>query len=228
MCHRDGEQILRNVLPVVQRLIVGVSPMEIEVLIELTVRSGIRKINRFIRLHGNENLDKGKEPGKYAFMGIFLDLIICLANIHTTALQFAMDQRHTIDQQHKVATAIGQNGTSRLKHRLLGNLIATLTCGNFLSIIDFQTDFLAEVQFICRIVALDSNGLAVDKAIELQRCAQTGDLVKNLFHFAVGQRNIVQSVYFAVVFKEDLFPVLDQVFFRFVAQNLRFPTIFFC
>ena len=84
------------------------------------------------------------------------------------------------------------------------------------------------MQFICGIVAFDSNGFTIDKTVEFQRRAQTGNLVKNLLHFAVGQRNIVQPVHIPVVFKEDLFPVLDQVFFRFVAQNFRLPAVFFC
>ena len=84
------------------------------------------------------------------------------------------------------------------------------------------------MQFICGIVAFDSNGFTIDKTVEFQRRAKTGNLVKNLLHFSVGQRNIVQPVHIPVVFKEDLFPVLDQVFFRFVAQNFRLPAIFFC
>ena len=84
------------------------------------------------------------------------------------------------------------------------------------------------MQFICGIVAFDSNGFTIDKTVEFQRRAQTGNLVKNLLHFAIGQRNIIQPVHITVVFKEDLFPVLDQLFFRFVTQNFRLPTIFFC
>ena len=103
--------------------------MEIEILIELTVRSGICKINRFIRLHSNENLDKGKQSGEHSLVRVFLDLIVGLADIHTTALQFAMDQRHTVDKQHKVTAAVGKNGASCLEHRLLGNLITALTGG---------------------------------------------------------------------------------------------------
>ena len=161
-------------------------------------------------------------------MCILFNLVVGLADIHTAALQFTVNQRHTVDQQHKVTTAVGQNRASCLEHRLLGNLIAALTGSNFLTVIDFQTDFLTEVQFICGIVAFDSNGFAIDKTVELQRRAQTDNLVKNLLHFTVGQRNVVQSIHIAVVLKENLFPVLDQVFFRFVTQNFRLPAIFFC
>ena len=161
-------------------------------------------------------------------MCIFFNLVVGLADIHTAALQFAVNQRHTVDQQHKVTPAVGQNRVPCLEYRLFGNLIAALTGGNFLTVIDFQTDFFPEVQFICGIVAFDSNGFTIDKTVEFQRRAQTGNLAKNLLHFAVGQRNIIQPVHIAVVFKEDLFPVLDQVFFCFIAQNFRLPSVFFC
>ena len=86
VCHRDGEQILRNVLPVVQRLIVGISPMEVEILVKYPLRAGIGKINCLIRLHGNENLHQGEQTGEHTFMGVFFNLIICLAHIHAAAL----------------------------------------------------------------------------------------------------------------------------------------------
>ena len=60
MCHRDGKQVFGNVLPVVQRLIVGISPMEVEILVKYPLRAGIGKINCLIRLHGDENLHQGK------------------------------------------------------------------------------------------------------------------------------------------------------------------------
>ena len=161
-------------------------------------------------------------------MCIFFNLVVGLADIHTAALQFAVNQRHTVDQQHKVTPAVGQNRVPCLEYRLFGNLIAALTGGNFLTVIDFQTDLFPEVQFICGIVAFDSNGFTIDKTVEFQRRAQTGNLVKNLLHFAVGQRNIVQPVHIPVVLKENMLPVLDQVFFRFIAQNFRLPAIFFC
>ena len=215
--HRDGKQILCNVLPVVQRLVVGVRPVEVKVFVELSVRAGVGKIDCFIRLHGNKNLHKGKQSGENTLVCIFFNLVIGLADIHTAAFQFTVNRRHTVDQQHKITTAVGQNRVPCLKHRLFGNLIAALTGGDFLTVIDFQTDFLTEVQFVRGIVALDSNRFTVDKTVEFQRRAQTGNLIKNLPHFAVGQRNIVQPVHIPVVFKENLFPVLDQLLFRFVA-----------
>ena len=128
---------MRNVLPVVQRLIVGISPMKVEILVKHSVWAGISKINCLIRLHGNENLHQGEKPGEHTFMGIFFDLIICLTHIHAAALELAVDQRHTVNQQHKIAPAIGQNRTSRLEHRLLGNLVATLSGGNLPLVINF-------------------------------------------------------------------------------------------
>ena len=84
------------------------------------------------------------------------------------------------------------------------------------------------MQRVRRVVPLDGHGLAVDKAVELQRRAQAGDLVENLPRFAVGQRGVVQAVDVPVVLEEDLPPVLDQVLLRFVPQDFRLPAIFFC
>lgn len=140
--------------------------MEVKILVEIPVGTGVGEINRFVRLHGNENLDKSKETGEYALVGILFDLIIGLADIYAAALQLAVNQGHTVDQQHKVSATVGQNRTSCLEHRLLCNLIAALTGGNFLPVIDFQTDLFAKVQLVRRIVTLDRDGFAVDEAVE--------------------------------------------------------------
>ena len=138
-----------------------------------------------------------------------------------------MDQGHTVNQQHKIAPAIGQNRTSRLEHRLLGNLVAALSGGNLPLVVNFQADLFTKVQRVGRVIPLDGYRFAVDKTVEFQWGAQTGDLVQNLLHFAIGQRNIVQPVNIPVILKEDLLPVPDQIFLSFIPQNFRFPAIFF-
>ncbi|MPM59669.1 hypothetical protein SDC9_106515 [bioreactor metagenome] len=60
MCHGNGQQILRNIFPVVQRLIVGVRPVKIKVLVKLAIRAGIGKVNRFVRFHSNKYLHQRK------------------------------------------------------------------------------------------------------------------------------------------------------------------------
>ena len=40
-------------------------------------------------------------------MCIFFNLVVGLADIHTAALQFAVNQWHTIDQQHEITPAVG-------------------------------------------------------------------------------------------------------------------------
>ena len=97
VCHRDGEQILGNILPVVQRLIIGVSPMEVEVFVEHSIRAGIGKINRLIRLYGNKNLHQGEQAGEHTFMGVFFNLVISLAHIYAAALEFTVDHGHTVN-----------------------------------------------------------------------------------------------------------------------------------
>ena len=65
------------------------------------------------------------------------------------------------------------------------------------------------LKFIIGIVARDHHALAVDKAVELQRCAQARDLFEDLLHFAACQGSVVQTVDIPVVLKEDIRPVLN-------------------
>ena len=227
MGHGNGKQVLHNLLPVVQVLVVEIGPVKVEVLVEDSVGAGVGEIHRFIRLHGNENLNQRKQAGEHTLVRVFFDLVAGLAHIHAAALQFTVNHRHTVDQQHKIAPAIGKHIAAGLEHWLLGNLIAALAGGDFPLVIDFQADFLAIVEGVGRVIPLDGDGFAVDKAVQLQRGAQTGDLVQNLVHLAVRQRDLVQTVDLPVVLKEDLFPVLDQVLLGFIAQNFRLPAVFF-
>ena len=84
------------------------------------------------------------------------------------------------------------------------------------------------MQRVGRVIPLNGHSFTIDKAIQLQRCAKPGYLVENLLHFSISQRDIIQTVNITVIFKEDLFPVPDQIFLGFIPQNFRFPAIFFC
>ena len=84
------------------------------------------------------------------------------------------------------------------------------------------------MQRIGRVIPLNGHGFTIDKAIQFQRCAKPSDLVQNLLHFAIGQRDIIQTVNIPVILKENLLPVLDQLFFGFVPKDFRLPAIFFC
>ena len=54
---------------------------------------------------------------------IALYLVVCLFQFHTSALQFYLDQRQTIDEYRHIVTAF----LSTLNRDLIGNLILILT-----------------------------------------------------------------------------------------------------
>ena len=66
MCHRDRQQCGGDPFPVVDRLVIEISPMEVIIRIELAVRTWIGKIQCFIRIHGDKNLNQRKQAGKDA------------------------------------------------------------------------------------------------------------------------------------------------------------------
>ena len=78
MCHRDRQQCGGDPFPVVDRLVIEIGPMEVIIRIELAVRTWIGKVQCFIRIHGDKNLNQRKQSCKDAFMRIFFDLIVGL------------------------------------------------------------------------------------------------------------------------------------------------------
>ena len=64
--HRDGQQRGGDSFPIVDRFVIEVSPMEIVIRIELSVRSGIRKITSFFRVHCYKHLNEREQSGKNA------------------------------------------------------------------------------------------------------------------------------------------------------------------
>ena len=225
VCHGNGQQRGSNALPVIDRLIIEVSPVEIVIRVEFSIRAGIGKVERFLRIHGHKNLNQRKQPGENSFSGVFLNLVCGLADGDAAFLQLDMNHRHPVDQQHQIPTpVIGQLVPGR-KLRLLHNLITALPGGNLPTLIDLQGNFLAEVGCIIRIVPLDGDAAAVDEAVQAQRCAQGGDLLNDLLHLPIRQRKIIQAVNTPVVFKQNISPVPDQLRFAEILQDLIFPAL---
>lgn len=101
-----------------------------------------------------------------------------------------------------------------------------LPSGDLQAVINLQGNLPAKMLRIPRIVPKDRNGLSVDKAVKLQRHAQTGDLPQSLLHLALSQRIVVQPVNAAVVLEKDVRPVPDELLLRRVAQDFLFPAMF--
>ena len=135
-----------------------------------------------------------------------------------------MKHRHTVDQQHQIAAAVVQHFRFTGKNRLLHDLVAALPGGNLHAVVDFQADFLAEMCLVIGVIALDRNRFAVDKAVQLQRRAQFPNLLHNLLHFAIGQGIIAKAVYAAVIVKENVCPVADQILLGGIFQNCALPA----
>ena len=106
MCHRDRQQCGGDPFPVVDRLVVEISPMEVIIRIELAVRAGIGKIQRFIRIHGDKNLNQRKQAGKDTLSRILLDLIGSLTYRDPAFLQLDMNDGHSVDQQHQIPSPV--------------------------------------------------------------------------------------------------------------------------
>ena len=134
--HRDGEQVGGDGLPVIHRLVVEVRPVKIVVRIKLAVRAGIGEIQGFVGLHGHKDLHQREQPGEHAFMGIFLNLITCLAYRDAAFLELHMDDRHAVDQQHEISPAVAGKGRLGPEDGLLRDLIPALPGGDLLPVVD--------------------------------------------------------------------------------------------
>ena len=63
-------------------------------------------------------------------MGVLGYLVRTLGDRHAGALQLDVEDRHTVNEQHQVATSGGQQLIGGLEARLDGNLVARLATGN--------------------------------------------------------------------------------------------------
>ena len=98
-------------------------------------------------------------------MRIFLYLVASLTNRNTALLQLDVNQRHTVDKKHKIATAVAYHMRRGRKLRLSYYLVAALPCGYFVTVVNFKAYFFAKMQGVGRIVALYRHRFSVDKPI---------------------------------------------------------------
>ena len=166
MRHRDRKEMRGYILPSVHRLIIEIRPMEVIVLIELPVGTGVSEIYGFIRRHGDEHLNQRKQAAENAFMSVFFDLIARLTYGYATLLQLYVNDWHTVDKQHQITATVVQHFRLSRECRLFRYLVSALTGSNFLPVINLQTDFFAVMQLIIGVITLDMYGLTVDETIE--------------------------------------------------------------
>ena len=223
--HRNRQQGRSNHLPVTNRIIIEIRPMKEKVRIELPVRARIGKIQRFLRIHCHKNLNQRKQPREYALMRILLNLIAGLRYRHSGFLQFNMKDRHPVNQQHQITAPILQNLVVSWKQRLLCNLVAALASCNLQTVIDLQTDLLAVMKLVLRILPNDRNRLPIDKTIQRQRRAKAADLLQQLLHLLRNQRAVIQPVNVTIVLEQNIRPVLNQILLGRMMKDLFRPAI---
>ena len=113
------EEHCGKLLQVVERHIGGIRPVECELIATIRV---VGKIASVHTIRYDKQLDVIKQAMKRSFV-ITLYLVVCLFQFHTSALQFYLNQRQTIDKYRHIVTVF----LSALNRNLIGNLKLVLT-----------------------------------------------------------------------------------------------------
>ena len=164
MGHGDREKVSDDILPIVDPIIVEIAPMEDE-LREIARFSWIREIHGFVRVHRYEDLHEIEQPCENALMRVFLYLIACLRDRDAARLQLDVYEGHPIDEQHDVAPPVVEARYLCFETRLLCYLVYAPSACNVASVVDIEAHFLPEMSFVCRVVAFNGDGTAVDEPV---------------------------------------------------------------
>jgi type I restriction enzyme, R subunit len=113
------EEHCGKLLQVVERHISGIRPVECELIATIRV---VGKIASVHTIRYDKQLDVIKQTMKRSFV-ITLYLVVCLFQFHTSALQFYLNQRQTIDKYRHIITTL----LSTFNRNLIGNLKLVLT-----------------------------------------------------------------------------------------------------
>lgn len=226
MRHGDGQQRLRDAVVFVDGHVVCIRPVEIEILIEFPVRSGVGEIHRLLRIHRHEDLHQREKTGEDPFVGVLLDLPAGLTHIHAGPLQLHMDEGHPVDEEREIPAPLRVEIPLRRKDGLLGDLVAARPGGDLQPVEELQRHILAVVEPVRFGLPADGHAPAVDELIERHRRAQRPHLREDLLHLPVGERHVVQLVHAAVVVKKNVRPVPDEVVLRGVFQDMPVPFVF--
>ena len=116
-------------------------------------------------------------------------------------------------------------GAYKMRQDLGKRQTAALSGTDFACIEDLQIDFLAVIVCIGRVVAFDAYLSAINKHIHSVWAVAQIHLIDDLAHLACGKRIIAQFIDVPVVVKENLGPVLNQIFFCGLYEDFLFPTM---
>lgn len=163
MRHRNREKFFDDFSPFIYRIIVEIGPVKEKFSIKFLSISWIGKIERLFWRHCYKDLYQREDSCKHSFFVIFLDLGRGLMDRNSAFFEFDMDDRHSIDQKKNVSPPIRQNFIFLFKFWLFDDLINAGSSGDFLSIIDVKSDFLATIERVVRIVPSNRNRYCIDK-----------------------------------------------------------------
>ena len=113
------EEHCGKLLQVVERHVGGIRPVESELISTIRV---VGEIASVYTIGYDKQLDVIKQSMERSLV-IALYLVVCLFQFHTSALQFYLNQRQTIDKYRHIVTAF----LSALNRDLIGNLKLVLT-----------------------------------------------------------------------------------------------------
>ena len=181
--HGDHQQLCGHALPVEYLVVIKVSPVELCLLYKTLFSSWVGKVAAALWCHGYEYLHHREDTTtEHALVHIAFLLVDGFRHILTRAFQFDMEQWHTIDQQHQIATTIACQWVCCPEMGLAHDLIAALPCTDFLWVEQLQIYFLAKVMNVLLIVAFDNDFLAINALIDLVGCMPLIHLIDDLLH----------------------------------------------
>ena len=151
--------------------------MEEVIAVENAFWAGIREVNRLSRVHRDEHLHEREESAERTLMHVLLDLVRRLPDGNATPLEFDVDERQAVDEQHHVSASVGCKRIRRRQNRLPCDLVARRPTSDCHAVEDVKRHRLAEVRRIIGIVSLKSNRPPVDKAVQLERRLEHLDLI---------------------------------------------------
>ena len=136
-----------------------------------------------------------------------------------------MNDWHTIDEEHHVASTIGRKRMLGREFRLTHYLVHALSSTNLSGIEDGEVNLFAAVIGVCRVITTNNNLTTVDKLVDLVWVTKTVHLGHDLLHLTIGKRIVTETIDVAVVVEDNSRPVLNEVFLCWIHNYMRFPTM---
>ena len=106
MRHGDGKERRCDSLPVIDRIVIEIGPVEVKIRVEFTFRARVREIPGLLRIHGDKNLNERIDSRVDSLSRVFLNLIARLTHRNIRVLQLNVNNRHAIDQEKQIPSSL--------------------------------------------------------------------------------------------------------------------------